>query len=84
LPGEDDQIHLNVFALSAFTSAAELLQSLRKQLAAFKQQLEKPGNVGSDLVLLTGFPSAATAPARLPHGYKSCVPARASRRWPTH
>jgi hypothetical protein len=62
LPGEDDHIHLDIFALSDFTSAAALLQSLREQLAAIDQQPEKLGRPDSELVQLTGFPTSATAP----------------------
>ena len=62
LPGEDDDLHLDIFALSSFTSAAELLQSLREQLAAIaQQQPEKLGHPGPDLVSLTGFPTGGTA-----------------------
>jgi hypothetical protein len=63
VPGEDDHVQLDVFALSSFTSSAELLQSLRDQLAALdQQQPQKLGCLGSDLVQLTGFPSGGTAP----------------------
>jgi hypothetical protein len=63
VPGEDDQIHLDIFALTAFTSPSELLQSLGEQLAAFEQQQpEKLDNNGPGLVLLTGFPSSVPAP----------------------
>lgn len=63
LPGEDDHLHLDVFALSSFTSSAELLQSLREQLAAIaQQQPEKLGRPGLDLAQLTGFLSGGPAP----------------------
>jgi hypothetical protein len=62
LPGEDDYLHLDIFALSSFTSPTELLQSLREQLAAIDQpQPEKLGRPGPDLVSLTGFPNASIA-----------------------
>lgn len=63
LPGEDDHIHLDIFALSDFTSSAELLQSLREQLAAIdQQQPEKLGRPSPDLVQLTGALCGGTAP----------------------
>jgi len=63
LPGEDDHLHLDIFALSDFTSAAELLQSLREQLAAIDQQLpEKLGRPGLDLAQLTGALSGGPTP----------------------
>lgn len=59
LPDPADYIQLDIFALSDFTSPAELLQSLREQLAAIdQQQLEKLGRPGPDLVSLTGFPTS--------------------------
>lgn len=62
LPGPDDYIHLDVFALAAFTTPAELLQSLYEQLAAIdQQQPEKLGPLGPELVTLTGFPNAHVA-----------------------
>ena len=63
LPGEDDHLHLDIFALSSFTSAAELLQSLRGQLAAIaQQQPEKLGHLGADVAQLTGALSGGPAP----------------------
>jgi hypothetical protein len=63
LPGEDDQLHLDIFALSSFTSPAELLQSLRKQLAAIaEQQPEKLGRPGLELGQLTGYLAGGPAP----------------------
>jgi len=62
LPSEDDHLHLDIFALSNFTSSAELLQSLREQLAAIaQQQPEKLGRPGPDLLSLTGFPTTSVA-----------------------
>lgn len=63
LPGPDDYIHLDVFALSNFTTAAELLQSLREQLTAIdQQQPEKLGRLSPDLVQLTGFLGGSDVP----------------------
>jgi hypothetical protein len=63
LPGPNDHIHLNLFALSSFTSPAELLQSLHEQLAALdQQQPKKLGRPGPGLAQLTGFLTSATAP----------------------
>ena len=63
LPGEDDHLHLDIFALSSFTSAAELLQSLREQLAAIdQQQPEKLGRPGLTLGQLTGALSGGNVP----------------------
>jgi hypothetical protein len=64
LPGPTDQLQLDVFALADFTSPAELLQSLREQIAALdRQQPEKLGHPGLELTQLVGFPVGVTAPA---------------------
>ncbi len=63
LPGADDQLHLDVFALSDFSSSAELLQILREQLAAIEQQRPaKLGQLPPTLEQLAGFPSGAHPP----------------------
>lgn len=63
LPGADDQLHLDVFALSDFSSPAELLQSLREQLAAIEQQRpEQLGQLPPNLAQLVGFPGSAHPP----------------------
>jgi hypothetical protein len=63
LPGSTDQLQLDVFALAAFTSPAELLQSLREQVAALdRPQSATLGRPELELVQLVGFPLGTTAP----------------------
>lgn len=67
LPEADDHIHLDIFALTALTSPAELLQVLRQQLVAIEQQcleeLPSLNKVGRDVVQLTGFPTTELGPS---------------------
>ncbi len=63
LPGSEDHLLLDVFALSDFSSPAELLQSLREQLAAIEHQhLGKLGQLPPNLAQLVGFPGSAHPP----------------------
>lgn len=55
LPGGNDYLRVDIFALTAFSTSQDLQESLRNQLAAMGQQQALPGGLPSEPTLLTGF-----------------------------